>query len=74
MTDKSAPHPAPVAPEIGSDREFDIARADKPIVLVGLMGVGKSTVGKRLASMMGRRFVDADDAIEDAAQRTIPEI
>ena len=74
MTDKSARHPAPAAPEIGSDREFAIARADKPIVLVGLMGVGKSTVGKRMASMMGRRFVDADDAIEDAAQRTIPEI
>jgi shikimate kinase len=50
------------------------ARIDRPIVLVGLMGVGKSTVGRRLAAMLHRGFVDADDAIEEAAQRTIPEI
>ena len=50
------------------------ARIDRPIVLVGLMGAGKSTVGRRLASMIGRDFVDADDAIEAAAQRSIPEI
>lgn len=49
-------------------------RIDRPIVLVGLMGAGKSTVGKRLASMLGRGFVDADDAIVDAAQRSISEI
>ncbi len=56
----------------------DIARVAQalthPVVLVGLMGVGKSTVGKRLATMLERDFVDADDAIERAAQRTIPEI
>ncbi len=46
----------------------------RPIVLVGLMGVGKSTVGRRLASMLSRDFVDADDAIEQAAQRKISEI
>ncbi len=46
----------------------------RPIVLVGLMGVGKSTVGRRLASMLSRDFVDADDAIEEAAQRKISEI
>ena len=50
------------------------ARIDRPIVLVGLMGAGKSTVGRRLASMLDRDFVDADEAIEDAAQRSIPEI
>ncbi|WP_108791114.1 shikimate kinase [Erythrobacter sp. Alg231-14] len=49
-------------------------RLDRPVVLVGLMGVGKSTVGRRLASMLNRDFVDADDAIEQAAQRSIPEI
>lgn len=47
---------------------------DRSIVLVGLMGAGKSTVGRRLAQRMGRRFVDADDEIEDAAGLTIPEI
>ncbi len=46
----------------------------KPIVLVGLMGVGKSTVGRRLAGILGRDFVDADDAIEEAAQRKVSEI
>lgn len=50
------------------------ARISRPIVLVGLMGVGKSTVGRRLATMLQRDFVDADDAIEEAAQRSIPEI
>ena len=49
-------------------------RVDKPIVLVGLMGVGKSTVGRRLAKLMQRDFVDADDAIEEAAQMSISEI
>ncbi len=49
-------------------------RITQPIVLVGLMGVGKSTVGRRLAEMLGRDFVDADEAIEEAAQRSISEI
>ena len=47
---------------------------DRPIVLVGLMGAGKSTVGRRLSSMLGRDFIDADHAIEEAAQRSISEI
>jgi shikimate kinase len=48
--------------------EMDFAkRLDRPIVLVGLMGVGKSTVGRRLAKRLGLSFVDSDSAIEDAA-------
>ena len=47
---------------------------DRPIVLVGLMGVGKSTVGKRLAARLGLPFVDADHAIEEAADLSIAEI
>lgn len=50
------------------------ARLDRPIVLVGLMGVGKSTVGRRLAAMLGTGFVDVDDEIEEAADRSIAEI
>lgn len=46
----------------------------RTIVLVGLMGVGKSTVGRRLAARLGLPFVDADKEIEDAAGLTIPEI
>lgn len=49
-------------------------RITRPVVLVGLMGVGKSTVGRKLASMLRRDFVDADEAIVEAAQRSIPEI
>lgn len=44
-----------------------VKRLDRPIVLVGLMGVGKSTVGRRLAKRLGLPFVDSDAAIEDAA-------
>ncbi|MBX9796448.1 shikimate kinase [Sphingomonas sp.] len=46
----------------------------KPIVLVGLMGAGKSTVGRRLAQRLGLPFVDADVEIEAAAAMTIAEI
>ena len=44
------------------------------IVLVGLMGVGKSTVGRRLARRLGLPFVDADAEIEAAAGMTVAEI
>ena len=40
---------------------------DRPIVLVGLMGAGKSTVGRRLARRLGIPFVDSDVAIEEAS-------
>jgi shikimate kinase len=40
-------------------------RLDRPVVLVGLMGVGKSTVGRRLAKRLGLPFIDSDAAIED---------
>jgi len=40
-------------------------RLDRPIVLVGLMGVGKSTVGRRLARRLGVPFVDSDSEIEE---------
>ena len=42
------------------------ARLDRPIVLVGLMGAGKSTVGRRLARRLDLPFIDSDAAIEDA--------
>ena len=46
----------------------------RAIVLVGMMGSGKSSVGRRLATRLGLPFVDADTEIEMAAHMTIPEI
>jgi shikimate kinase len=47
---------------------------NRPIVLVGLMGAGKSSIGRRLAEKLEIPFVDADHEIEVAADKTIPEI
>ncbi len=46
----------------------------RSLVMVGLMGCGKSSVGRRLAARLDVPFLDADDEIEKAAQKTIPEI
>jgi shikimate kinase len=46
----------------------------RSIVLVGLMGAGKSSVGRRLAARLGFAFIDADVEIEKAAGASIPEI
>lgn len=50
------------------------ARIDRPLVLVGMMGVGKSTIGRKLAQLLALPFVDADDEIEKAAQMSVTEI
>jgi shikimate kinase len=47
---------------------------DRPIVMVGMMGAGKSAIGRRLAHRLGVAFVDADAEIERAAGATIAEI
>lgn len=61
---EASPAPAPVA----------TGRLERTIALVGMMGAGKSTVGKKLADSLGTGFVDSDDEIEKAASLTVQEI
>ena len=49
-------------------------KLSKPIVLVGLMGAGKTCIGTRLAAKLGLPFVDADTEIERAAGCSVPDI
>lgn len=46
----------------------------RPLVLVGMMGAGKTTVGRRLANRLGRRFIDSDEEVEKAAGMSIEDI
>ncbi|MCX7316342.1 MAG: shikimate kinase, partial [Hyphomicrobiales bacterium] len=48
--------------------------AGRSVVLVGMMGAGKSSIGRRLAQRLNLPFADADHAIESAAGMSIPEI
>lgn len=50
------------------------ALGQRPLVLVGLMGCGKSSIGKRLAARLSLPFIDADEEIERVAQKSISEI
>jgi shikimate kinase len=70
-------------PDIAVQNSIDSAPAEtslvaalgkRSIVLVGMMGAGKSSIGKRLAVRLGIPFIDADVEIESAAGMTIPEI
>lgn len=55
-------------------RALRTALGRRSIVMVGLMGCGKSSVGRRLAGALGLTFIDADEEIEKAAGKSIPEI
>lgn len=77
MQESAAQLPETAEPE-GAVRDHAAAIAAglgrRPIVLVGMMGAGKTSIGKRLATALGLPFCDADAEIERAANATIPEI
>ncbi|WP_300391819.1 shikimate kinase [Henriciella sp.] len=58
----------------GDAGRIEAALSDRTIALVGLMGAGKSTVGKRLADKLHRKFYDSDNEIEKAAGLAISDI
>jgi shikimate kinase len=70
MVNGAVQKPAENGPESAVVR----ALGNRSIVLVGMMGAGKSSIGRRLAARLGIPFIDADAEIESAAGMTIPEI
>ena len=56
------------------EAEITAALGARSIVLVGMMGAGKSTIGRRLSARLGMPFLDADAEIETAAGMSIPDI
>ena len=71
----TAPHPSPGASP-GADPALDLRRHLQGVnlYLIGMMGSGKSTVGRPLAEALGYRFLDADTSLEQVAGKPIPEL
>src|SRR5438132_6418634 len=70
MPETAAPAPASTP----QDAEITAALGKRSVVLVGMMGAGKSTIGRRLAARLRLPFLDADIEIEAAAGMSIPDI
>jgi shikimate kinase len=70
MSDSILPNAASAA----EDAEISAALGPRSVVLVGMMGAGKSTIGRRLSVRLGLSFLDADVEIEQAAGMSIPDI
>jgi shikimate kinase len=65
---------SPAGSTASPDAEITAALGTRPIVLVGMMGAGKSTIGRRLSARLRLPFLDADTEIEAAAGMSIPDI
>ena len=80
MTASDAPTPplssAPASASGAGASHLELARRLRGVnvYLVGMMGAGKSAVGRPLAEALGYRFLDADTALEQAAGRPIPQV
>lgn len=75
VTDTIVEEPRRAAWERGTREGAIVARLrGRPIALVGMMGAGKTVVGRRLAARLGLDFVDSDHEIEACAGMTIPEV
>jgi shikimate kinase len=59
---------------VESDAEIVTALGSRSVVLVGMMGAGKSSIGRKLAARLNLSFIDADAEIESAAGMNIPDI
>src|ERR1700704_1513334 len=65
---------SPAGASASQDAEITTALGTRSVVLVGMMGAGKSTIGRRLAARLRLPFLDADTEIETAAGMSIPDI
>jgi shikimate kinase len=65
---------SPASTSATQEARITAALGARSIVLVGMMGAGKSTIGRRLSSRLGMPFLDADAEIEAAAGMSIPDI
>ena len=74
MVDAAVQKSAENAPDPALTAQVLRALGSRSIVLVGMMGAGKSSIGRRLATRLGLAFADADTEIETAAGMTIAEI
>jgi shikimate kinase len=64
----------PASASTSREAEITTALGTRSVVLVGMMGVGKSTIGRRLSARLRLPFLDADSEIEAAAGMSIPDI
>ena len=61
--------PKPIRPPV---KKLDLKKTN--LYLVGMMGAGKTTIGRKLANRLGYRFIDTDDLIEQTAKQPINQI
>src|SRR6202047_4985017 len=65
---------SPAGASASQEAEIAAALRTRSLVLVGMMGAGKSTIGRRLSARLRLPFLDADTEIEAAAAMSIPDI